>query len=65
MAVPKKKTSRHRKGKRRSHHHLSLPPIAHCGRCGAMTKPHTVCERCGHYGDLQVYVDAGNEPAAT
>ena len=49
MAVPKKKTSRHRKGKRRSHHHLSMPPMARCGRCGGPVKPHAVCDRCGHY----------------
>jgi large subunit ribosomal protein L32 len=63
MAVPKKKTSRHRKGKRRSHHHLSLPPMARCGRCGAAVRPHVVCERCGYYGELQVFADAGSESA--
>ena len=65
MAVPKKKTSRHRKGKRRSHHHLSMPPMARCGRCGGPVKPHAVCDRCGHYGEVAVLADAGSEPAAT
>ena len=65
MAVPKKKTSRHRKGKRRSHHHLSMPPMARCGRCGGAVMPHAVCEKCGHYGKLQVFADAGREPAAS
>ena len=63
MAVPKKKTSRHRKGKRRSHHHLSVPGMSRCGRCGAPVKPHCVCDACGHYGSLQVFADAGTEPA--
>jgi large subunit ribosomal protein L32 len=65
MAVPKKKTSRHRKGKRRSHHHLSLPPMSRCGRCGAAAKPHAVCDRCGYYGETQVFAEAGSEPTAT
>ncbi|MBL8842379.1 MAG: 50S ribosomal protein L32 [Planctomycetes bacterium] len=60
MAVPKKKTSRHRKGKRRSHHHLSAPGMSRCGRCGSPTKPHAVCDRCGHYGTLQVFAEVGD-----
>jgi large subunit ribosomal protein L32 len=65
MAVPKKKTSRSRKGMRRSHHRLVAPPMARCGRCGGPTKPHCVCDRCGYYGTLQVFADAGSEPAAS
>jgi len=65
MAVPKKKTSRHRKGKRRSHHHLSMPAMARCGRCGATVRPHAVCDRCGYYRTIQVFAEAGAEPAAT
>ena len=65
MAVPKKKTSRSRKGMRRSHHRLAMPAMSGCGRCGATVRPHTVCERCGYYGKLQVFADAGSEPAAT
>jgi large subunit ribosomal protein L32 len=65
MAVPKKKTSQSRKGMRRSHHALAAPANARCGRCGGVTRPHTVCDRCGYYGKLQVKADAGVEPKAS
>ncbi|RKY21398.1 MAG: 50S ribosomal protein L32 [Planctomycetota bacterium] len=49
MAVPKRKTSKQRKRKRRSHLALATPPTSVCDRCGAEKMPHTVCESCGHY----------------
>ena len=49
MAVPKRKTSHSRKGKRRSHQHLSLPPSSVCPRCKAPKIPHRVCPSCGYY----------------
>lgn len=54
MAVPKRKTSKARKRKRRSHHALSAPPHSLCSRCGSEKIPHTVCESCGHYRDRDV-----------
>lgn len=50
MAHPKRRTSKHRKGIRRSHLALKPVSISSCGRCGAVGRPHTVCENCGHYG---------------
>lgn len=55
MAVPKRKTSKSRKRKRRAHHALSVPPLAKCSRCGATIKPHTVCISCGHYRGTEVF----------
>ena len=49
MAVPKRKTSKARKRKRRSHLALSEPAAASCERCGAPKVPHAVCESCGYY----------------
>ncbi len=49
MAVPKRKTSKARKRKRRSHLALSAPASSSCDRCGAEKVPHAVCESCGHY----------------
>ena len=49
MAVPKRKTSKARKRKRRSHLALSEPAASNCERCGASKVPHTVCESCGYY----------------
>jgi len=49
MAVPKRKTSRSRRGKRRAHKHLTPPSIAFCPRCKAPKLPHRVCPSCGYY----------------
>lgn len=54
MAVPKRKTSKERKRKRRAHHALSAAPASLCDRCGAAKIPHTVCESCGHYRSRDV-----------
>ncbi len=54
MAVPKRKTSKHRKRKRRSHLALSAPGLSQCARCGATIRPHTVCNSCGHYRGVEV-----------
>jgi large subunit ribosomal protein L32 len=56
MAVPKKKTSHSRKGKRRANWNLATPSPARCSHCGATCRPHRVCRKCGHYGDREVLV---------
>ncbi len=47
--VPKKKTSKSRQGKRRSHHALTAPNLSPCPHCGAPRPSHTVCPECGYY----------------
>ncbi|HTE06885.1 MAG TPA: 50S ribosomal protein L32 [Planctomycetota bacterium] len=49
MAVPKRKTSKARKRKRRAHLALDLPATSLCSRCGAEKVPHAVCSNCGYY----------------
>ncbi len=51
MAVPKKKSSKARSRKRRSHWHLEMPAMAGCPHCGATKRPHFVCPECGFYRD--------------
>mgnify|MGYP000078863664 CR=1 FL=1 len=53
MAVPKKKTSKSRKGMRRSHHQAKVPKVIIC-ECGAEKLPHRVCPSCGNYKDKQM-----------
>jgi len=53
MAVPKKRTSRSRKGMRRSHDHVAVPNVVYC-ECGEPTLPHRVCSVCGSYKGRQV-----------
>ena len=49
MAVPKRKTSKANKRKRRSHLALAAPAVSSCSRCGAEKMPHAVCDTCGFY----------------
>lgn len=55
MAVPKGKTSKARRDKRRnSHWKLTLPNLVKCPQCGAMCMPHRVCGECGYYKGREV-----------
>jgi large subunit ribosomal protein L32 len=54
MAVPKRRTSRSRKGARRSHHHVQAPQIHYCKRCNEPVLPHRVCPNCGYYQNREV-----------
>ncbi|MBI4378106.1 MAG: 50S ribosomal protein L32 [Nitrospinae bacterium] len=49
MPVPKKKVSKSRRGKRRSHHSISLPALSECPQCHEVKPPHQVCPNCGQY----------------
>ncbi|MBI2358228.1 MAG: 50S ribosomal protein L32 [Deltaproteobacteria bacterium] len=49
MPVPKRRTSRSKKNKRRSHDALSSPQWSACPKCGETVLPHRACSNCGHY----------------
>jgi large subunit ribosomal protein L32 len=49
MAVPKRRTSRSRKLKRRTHHNATPKAVQACPRCGDPRRPHRVCPSCGYY----------------
>jgi large subunit ribosomal protein L32 len=49
MAVPKKRTSKQRKRKRRTHYKAEMPTLNACPRCGDPKMPHHVCPGCGYY----------------
>lgn len=54
MAVPKKRTSKQRKRKRRTHYKAEPVATQGCPRCGDPKQPHRVCSSCGYYRDMQV-----------
>lgn len=54
MIAPKRRTSRSRRDKRRSHDALKAPARAVCPNCNAMKAPHRVCASCGMYRDRTV-----------
>ncbi|MCA9239012.1 MAG: 50S ribosomal protein L32 [Planctomycetales bacterium] len=51
MAVPKRKHSNSRSGKRRSHDSLQARQLHACPKCGSPIPTHKVCPNpnCGHY----------------
>lgn len=54
MAVPKRKTSKARKRKRRTHWKLKNPNLVECPQCHELKLPHRVCPSCGYYKGNEV-----------
>ncbi|MCD4828141.1 MAG: 50S ribosomal protein L32 [Candidatus Cloacimonetes bacterium] len=54
MAVPKKKVSKSRRDKRRTHYKAPMPSWTHCAQCGEAVRMHHVCPHCGQYKGVQV-----------
>ena len=54
MAVPKNKTSKARKNKRRANWKLEAPGMVKCPKCQAFIMPHRVCDECGYYKGAEV-----------
>lgn len=55
MAVPKKKTTRARRNRRRAHHDkIESPNLIECPHCHQPKLPHRVCPNCGFYKDREV-----------
>lgn len=49
MPHPKRKISKTRRDKRRTHYKAVVPTISTCSNCGASLQPHHVCDECGYY----------------
>ena len=49
MAVPKRKTSKSKRDKRRTHQKLKAPNLSTCPQCGEAKLPHRACPSCGSY----------------
>lgn len=54
MAVPKRKMSKARRDKRRTHDVLKAPGLVECPNCHELRQPHRVCPHCGHYRGREV-----------
>ncbi|MDI7276191.1 MAG: 50S ribosomal protein L32 [Anaerolineae bacterium] len=53
-AVPKRKLSRGRTARRRSHMALQPMNLVPCPQCHEMHRPHHICPGCGMYRGRQV-----------
>ena len=56
MGVPKKRTSKMRRNRRRAANNKvrTVVQTVACANCGATVIPHRVCPECGFYGGKQV-----------
>lgn len=64
MAVPKKRTSRARRDKRRATHKAPLAKLSRCPRCHSPRIPHRVCPTCGTYAGREVVRQEIGDPTA-
>ena len=49
MALPKRKKSKAKSRKRRTHYKISTPGLSLCPNCGEKKFPHRACIHCGFY----------------
>ncbi len=54
MALPKRRHSKARQLKRRTHQGLSLPALTRCRHCDTMILTHNTCYKCGYYQGRKV-----------
>jgi large subunit ribosomal protein L32 len=54
VAVPKKKTSKARRDKRRATHRLEAPRLNLCPQCGHPKRPHQMCPTCRTYAGREI-----------
>jgi large subunit ribosomal protein L32 len=54
MAVPKRKVSKTKKRKRRTHWKVDAPGLVKCPKCDELMTPHRVCPHCGFYSGRKV-----------
>lgn len=60
MALPKRKMSKMKSRKRRTHYKAALPTVVRCPQCDELKVPHHVCPSCGTYRGRQVLsIDEG------
>ncbi len=56
MPVQKRRNSRARSRKRRTHYKVKLNTVINCPNCGEPIMPHTVCPNCGYYKGKPVMI---------
>jgi large subunit ribosomal protein L32 len=49
MPLPKRKTSKSKRDKRRTHKKIDAPNMTQCPQCGDARLPHHACPACGTY----------------
>ncbi len=65
MALPKRKTAKARKGKRRTHHRIDAPVLIDCPQCHSPKRSHHACPTCGNYDGRQAIEVKAAKPKAS
>ncbi|MDZ7374558.1 MAG: 50S ribosomal protein L32 [candidate division KSB1 bacterium] len=56
MALPKRRHSRSRRDKRRTHWKAAMPTVVECSHCHQPKLPHRACPNCGYYAGRSVFI---------
>ncbi|MBC7185440.1 MAG: 50S ribosomal protein L32 [Calditrichaeota bacterium] len=56
MPLPKRRHSRSRRDKRRTHWKAAAPTVSKCANCGEPKLPHRACPSCGYYRGRSVFL---------
>jgi len=59
MPLPKRRHSKTRGAKRRTHYKAAIPPLSICPQCREAKPPHHVCPHCGYYKGREVIATEG------
>ena len=62
MGLPKRRQSKARGRKRRTHDSLALPARSRCPHCNQPKLPHRICSHCGYYGTKSKIGDEAGAP---
>lgn len=54
MVTPKRRQSKSRSRKRRTHYKAFAPNLVDCPHCHKLILPHRVCQYCGYYKGMSV-----------
>ena len=54
MPNPKRRHTKTRRDKRRTHDRLQAPNLSACPQCQQPKPPHQVCKSCGYYKGVEV-----------
>jgi large subunit ribosomal protein L32 len=56
MPNPKRRMSKSRRDKRRTHYKASAPSLGVCSNCGEMKLTHRACPSCGYYNEKSMLI---------
>jgi large subunit ribosomal protein L32 len=61
MPNPKRRHSKSRSAKRRTHYKAVPATLVECPNCGAMKLAHAACPSCGYYNGRRILANAEND----